>query len=375
MRNLCGIILLLFFVSCSHRSGESTLIGRIPSSSAGGVLSYESDSLSSDLRPGDFYRFLKEAQGRGFEKVVFEPKRNPIIKVAMTEDTSISGDFYLMIGTNFTDIDERIRKGDFDDIFDVAKRMAWLKFRVTINLVASVTDLKNALSNTKPTIIVWTSHGNVESFYDFNQMPVAASIFKNTSPSVYQFHLASCDGLPAMQKKYLPYIPETMKYWAWEGLTYHPSTLKPHFARTDWSPFINYPGNFTNKGLTCSKIGESYRLYDMLKNDYVGTAEQASLEICNYLVANGTQDAVCNKNGEKWDIYSRKNLSVVTGKAFETHYDCHSRVTNIHNGNVCRRIESDGLIHFVNVHSNEVSTETFEDSWKCYDFVHSLSET
>ncbi len=250
--------------------------------------------------------------------------------------------------------------------------MSWLKFRVTLNLVASVVDLKNALANTRPTIITWTSHGNTGSFYDFNHVPVPADIFQNASPSVYQFHLASCEGYQAIQNKYQPFIPKTMKHWAWQTLTYHPGTLKPHFAREDWNPYINYPGVFSYKGMVCQPRDTSFVIYDSRKKQTIGNYNYTKVDVCNYMIANGTEGHVCSKVGETWELYNRRNLQVVPGKPFDNHYDCISRITNIRNGFMCRRYIDTDKFHTVNAVTHERSEKTFDGLKSCYEYIDSV---
>ncbi len=370
---LIGLCLCLLFVSCS--TGKLTFPERAPGSFQEKTLRYDLESLSGELSEGQFFEFIKEAQNRKYEKVVFAPKEPLLIKASYGNETYVAGDFFVLIGTNFAGNDEIIRKGDYDDIYAVAKRMAWLKFRVTINLVASIDDLKIALANNRPTIIVWTSHGNQQSFYDFNQVPVPSTIFKDASPSVYQFHLASCEGYQAIQNKYLPHIPKTMKHWAWQTLTYHPGTLKPHFDQEIWNPFINYPGTFTNKGLSCQKQEERFVIYDGIKKALVGDFSYDKAETCNYVVANASDKLVCNKKGEKWEIYQRKNLTVIPGTPFDNHYDCHSRITNVNKNKMCRRFEDTNQLHTIDITTLVRSADGFANLWDCYDYIEKTNDT
>lgn len=228
------LLCLLFLMSCSHNTfaPKANLSSRLPASKDE-FQNYENDDKSEirltasmlsevDFTNYSFKDFIATAQKYQYKKIIIEPENDSSFKkVSSVDDSYPSGDFIVLVGTNFSETDELIRKGDYNDIYDTVKRMSWLKFRTTINLVASVKDLKSALKNTRPTIIVWTSHGNEDFFYDFNQVRIPYNVFKDTSPSVYQFILASCNGFTAIQNGYKNYISPTMKYWGWERLVYH----------------------------------------------------------------------------------------------------------------------------------------------------------
>jgi hypothetical protein len=331
--------------------------------------------LKDELNEHSFREFILQAQARGYGKIVFDPNYSTFRRFSMTDSTSIAGDFFLLIGTKFTGDDEIIRRGDYDDVYVTARRLSWLKFRVIINLVASVDDLRSALANKNPTIITWTSHGNETGFYDFNQIKVPPSIFKNTSPSVYQFILTACNGFSAMQDTYKPHIPATMKYWSWDRLVYHPTDLKKLLEdSTIWNPFMHYPGELTYKNLVCKKSGESYQITHARELLPIGGGTYDNLENCNYIVANSNDHFVCYREGEKWQIYNKKHRKVIAGTAFDYHYDCNSRISNTYAKKLCRRLASTNKFHFIDGETNVVSTESFDGLNACYDHLYTLSE-
>jgi len=242
-------LVLLLSISCSSNPTKKVSftsleqVLRSPSSVEGKNIKLDSESLPEKIEKDSFYELIKMAQVKNYEKIVIENKKSDYIKVSTQASDNTVADFIVLIGTNFSEKDELIRKGDYDDLYQTIRRVSWLNFRATINLVASVDDLSAALKNTRPTIIVWTSHGDEQGFYDFNQVRVQNTIFKNASPTVYQFILTSCNGSQAIQNSYKPYIPKTMMYWSWNSLVYHPSYLGNLLNSTanPWSPFENFP--------------------------------------------------------------------------------------------------------------------------------------
>lgn len=331
--------------------------------------------LKDELNEYSFKEFILQAQARGYGKIVFDPSYSSFKRFSMTDSTSIAGDFFLLVGTKFTGDDETIRRGDFDDVYATAKRLSWLKFRVIINLVASVEDLRSALANKNPTIITWTSHGNKTGFYDFNQIKVPQDIFKKTSPTVYQFILTACNGFSSMQDTYKPHIPKTMKYWSWDRLVYHPTDLKKLLEDdTIWNPYMHYPGELTYKNLVCKKTGERYQITHARELLPIGGGTYDKLETCNYIVANSNEHFVCYREAEKWNVYNKKQRKLVPGNSFDNHYDCNSRISNTYAKKICRRLASDDKFHFIDGETNVASAETFESVNSCYEHLYTLGE-
>jgi hypothetical protein len=365
------IVMLASLIACTHtkptRTPSSLIAEHWVSEESGAVFGPE--VLQEELDSKSFWELLQTSQRRGIRQLKFEATDATFVNMSQTEERSIAGDFYLLVGTNFTDTDQTIRRGDYDDIYETARRLSWLKFRVIINLVASVEDLKAALANDRPTIIVWTSHGNTEGFYDFNQIKIPHDIFKNTSPTVYQFILTSCYGFNAIQDVYKPHIPATMKHWAWERLVYHPGDLETFIHGDSWNPFINYPGALTHQGLTCAKEGESYHV-QLVREKANFPGSYNSLETCNYIVANSNRYLSCSQDeAGKWLPWSRRLGAHLPIRGFDNHYDCLSRISNVHRNKLCVRLLSDDRFHAFDVTTAVYGQEGFGSANECYAAV------
>jgi hypothetical protein len=373
-------------MSCSHNSffPKATNSSRLPASQKE-FQDYEYGDRSEirltssmlakvDFANYSFKEFIATAQKYQYKKIVIEPENNSAFKkVSGMDDTYPSGDFIVLIGTNFTANDELIRKADYDDIFENVKRMSWLKFRTTINLVASVSDLKTALKNTRPTIIVWTSHGNESFFYDFNQIRVPYDVFKDTSPSVYQLILTSCNGFTAIQNGYKKYIPGTLKYWAWERLVYHPSDLQARLSSQDWNPYIGYPGPVTYNGMSCVKRGnKGFDVIKVASGAIVPESGRTTYESCMYPLMNSDSNYICTQQADKsWAIYNHRINAVMPGVNFDANYDCNSRITNGIQAKVCRRI---GENYFYVDSKNKVSQESFKTLDACSEYIQASDD-
>lgn len=384
MKHLFFFFLALLFSCSSPQKTDSKITTRFPASInefqpyetkiQGEIKIQAKDFLEFNHEEYSFADFVAAAQKHNYKKLVIEPiTKSPFKKVSMADESYVSGDLIVLIGTNFSNNDEIIRKGDYDDIYETVRRLSWLKFRTTINLVASVTDLRAALKNQRPTIIMWTSHGNSNYFYDFNQIQVPYSIFAKTSPYIYQFILTSCNGFTAIQNGYKKHIPDTMKYWGWERLVYHPTDVKAHFSDKDWNPYINYPGTLQVEGLVCDKTDNGFAVKHLNSGKFIPGSNRESFERCAYLLTNADKNYVCANENGKWNLFNHSIFASQPGAAFDLNHDCVSRITNAIDGKVCRRLTSDNLFHYIDSNNN-ISDMSFKGLNECSNYIQSTLE-
>lgn len=379
------MLLGLLLLSCSHQpfAPKSVESKRLPAS-VEEFQSYEygydkseirltADTFSkADLTDYSFADFVATAQRNDYKKIIIDPSStSPMKKVSSVDDSTSAGDFIVLIGTNFSNADQTIRKGDYDDIYSTVTRLSWLKFRTTINLVASVSDLRSALKNDRPTIIMWTSHGNKEYFYDFNQIQIPHSVFKNTSPKIYQFILTACDGFTALQNGYKKSIPPTLSVRGWARLVYHPGDVKTLLTSDDWNPYDNHPGPLINNGMVCKKTGDAYAVFSARTGAMMPNSVQNTFENCMYTLANSDKDYICAGREGKAAIYNHRLKDFMPGDDFDNNYDCVSRITNSMDGKVCRRI-GDNVYYFDR--NNKISSEKFNDINACFQFVQTTTD-
>ena len=141
--------------------------------------------------------------------------------------------FYIFIGLGPNAKDEEIRRLDWGAIYAIMNYLATQKFRVLINVNATVEHLKLAAQDSNTSIILWSSHGNQEGFYDYNNQKVPYDIFKNKSSSLYQFILSACYGRIALTNHY---EIKDMETWAWAGLTTS-LQLKSFLVSDQWNAY------------------------------------------------------------------------------------------------------------------------------------------
>lgn len=358
------------FLSCTHLD---PIKGRFPASIADdghdGEIRIDAKEFSEfDQQNHDFFEFIKTAQDYNYKKIIIEPKLSDF-KTISAADPYVSGDFIVLIGTNYSSSDEAIRKGDYDDIYNTIKEVSELKFKTTINLVASVTDLRAALKNNKPTIIMWTSHGNDHHFYDFNQIQVPDNIFKDTSPMVYQVLLTSCHGLLAFEKTYKKHTSKHLWVTGWNRIVWHPGDVKNYFDSSSWNPYDHYPITLKVNGMVCEKKPNGYVIKKTKDGVIIPRSFFDSFQRCAYQLTNTDENYLCTKNeNNEWDLYNHKTNRIHSGSAFIKDYDCHSRITNAINGRVCRYMDENKKYHFVDK-NNTVSKESFESINQCSEYI------
>lgn len=144
MKHLIFVFLFLLFSCSSPKTvDEVKTITRFPASTDE-FQNYETknrdeikiqakDFLEFNHEEYSFVDFVSAAQKHKYTKLIIEPEKlSPFKKVSIADESYVSGDLIVLIGTNFSSDDEFIRKGDYDDIYETVRRMSWLKFRTTI---------------------------------------------------------------------------------------------------------------------------------------------------------------------------------------------------------------------------------------------------
>lgn len=124
------------------------------------------------------------------------------------------GDFYYLIG-NLTD---NWTSSDFARFYSVAKWLAWRGFRVIINPIAFVSDVREAVQNPRTSAVIWNSHGATSgAVLDSSDVILPKDIFiKNASPRFKYLLFANCSG--AASKGY--YGIDRVRYpvsYGWSG--------------------------------------------------------------------------------------------------------------------------------------------------------------
>ncbi|MFT6071431.1 MAG: hypothetical protein ACJAT2_001610 [Bacteriovoracaceae bacterium] len=152
------------------------------------------------------------------EKITAESPEELIqvdIKGSRNKSVYPAGDLYILLAVGKKD--QSMTKTEYQKLWGIMNYLSDAGFRVMMNVKAKVAHLEAAIDSVDTSLIMWSSHGNKHSFYDYNSKPVPYDIFKNAHEGLYQFVLSSCHGRLALDANYS--VPKRIKTWAWKGLT------------------------------------------------------------------------------------------------------------------------------------------------------------
>lgn len=137
------------------------------------------------------------------------------IKGSRNKSVYPAGDLYILLAVGKKD--ESMTKTEYQKLWGIMNYLSDSGFRVMMNVKAKIAHLEAAVDSVDTSLIMWSSHGNKHSFYDFDSKPVPYTIFNNAHDGLYQFVLSSCHGRLALNANYS--VPSSIKTWAWSGLT------------------------------------------------------------------------------------------------------------------------------------------------------------
>lgn len=148
-----------------------------------------------------------------------------------------SGDFYILFGIGGSSKDQEMTKNEYTQMWRIMNYLADKGFRVIINTKTDGDDLKNAAETEGTSVIVVSSHGNREAFYDFNSNPFPYDVFANKASTLYQVVISACYGSDFI----LNYqIPEGLLVYRWTGLT-NSTELMNFLVGDSWDAFEGKP--------------------------------------------------------------------------------------------------------------------------------------
>lgn len=313
----------------------------------------------SDFSDSDFRSFLmkiKTLESRGISKFEYFDKSFANAPIKVGENLNLTypgGDFIALIG--MPEIanagDEGIRHDDYKLLYNTIKRLTNLRFRIQINLRATVRDLRAALRNDRPTILYWTSHGNKQGFFDSQSILVPYNVFEKTSSNIYQLILTSCDGRQALDENYK--IPKSLYSWAWSSAVYR-ENVNEFINSNSWSPFINRPGPVTQLGLKCVELEDKKAAIYLSSGAILEGWIFTNLENCFRRLLSANQNFICNQfgdgdygivslitnkfiEGENWPHQKGERLMEVNSL---NESSCTERVHNATGERVCRKLQN-----------------------------------
>lgn len=314
---------------------------------------------SEELAEFDVQTFMQEVQSwkqRGIKRIYIGPNK-PLNKsflsgFAPSEKRRDHGaELFYFVSVGESKADHSIRTDDYSAMYRVIRLASVWKFKITVSLDAMASDLKVALGARVPTVIFWASHGNKTGFYDSRSEKIPETIFKNTSPMVYQFVLSSCHGRQALDGVYLKHAPASMKTWAWSDFTYR-RDLKA-FVDKQWDLFQNLP-DFSFQGLSCETTeNKSYMTNGQKRlNDNAFDSRNHCLRFMLF----AREGFICHRltKGGKSTTYSISQGEPTRGVYYDDINDCINRMGSVRKGKICRR--EDKIVYLIN-RDNEVLKE------------------
>ena len=306
---------VMFFSSCRAKVEVQTTKGVTLSNNQIGI-----SANASSTQVQSFVRELEAKQALDPSQVfeVVSLNNSAIKKNALSDDHLYPNkNFYIFLALGDSSKDRTIQKADWDAIYYIMNYVAGLNFRVMINAKATSEHLRYAAADKETSVILWSSHGNKQGFYDSNGEKVPYDVFDNKSPNFYQFILSSCEGRIALDNHY---NISGLRTYSWSGLT-NSSELKSFIISDAWS--IEEGKNLVAPvaGLTCTMKGNQIFLMNV------------ETRIFTY------------------------------GYHFENLSECSDRLATIKDDQICR-LGEDGMKK-VNTYTLEVSEETFSDLNEC----------
>lgn len=237
---------------------------------------------SSEANSADINRFVKEIEERQEQDPdkVFEVVRtnqrtsSTILSAASDGHLYPNKNFYIFIGLGTEERSTPIKKTDWEAIYKIMDYVAEKKFRVLINIQATAEHLRIAAEDSETSVILWSSHGNPESFTDHKGQRVPFDIFKNKSPNFYQFILSSCNGRLALNKNY---DYQGLVTYAWSGTTTSVD-LATFLVSDDWSIEEGKILTTPIKGMTCTAKGRGFQLMNEVTRK--GSGSYSTLKEC-----------------------------------------------------------------------------------------------
>lgn len=264
------------------------------------------------------------------------PQEDLVQRASLTQTGT--GDFVYLSALNPNkESDSGISSAEVADLFQSFNRLSKLGFRTTVKMTASTADMIESLQATRPTIVVWTGHGNQQGIYDsYDRLP--HDVFKKASPMVYQMIITSCFGRIALNEYYKGTVPSTMKTWGWDRLVYA-ADLGNFMKSADWSPLDNFPGEIKVKGLMCRKdAGGKFALFN--GDNRLGLPIWATKESCLQRAQQSNESFACAPANDKGELglFSTITGQVVEGNRYnnESKETCFVLPARAFNGKICR---------------------------------------
>jgi hypothetical protein len=313
----------------------------------------------SMMTPESFAQMLILAKSIGTTELIFQDAKPQALKVGSADDSYPGGDAYFLQGlTTVEDKDKKMRQVEYKSLFPIVDYLSKRRMRVTVNLLANTRDLLAVFKTDRPSIVIWSSHGNDEYFYGANGEQIPHSVFKHVSKSVYQFVLSACYGRKALDDYYLKELPKnrSLETRGWKGLT-NSDEMISYLMSDAWTMYVGR-ADYQNAGLRCDG-----KIMTRTSDNSV-MAEYSDIGGCGNAVIQAQDNFVCieekNKSTSIWSISRREKI---WGEPYEDFDTCAERLTRAFDKKVCRR--QNGEYRAVDSVSGKVGAEAHMTMREC----------
>lgn len=252
-----------------------------------------------DLSESEFLGELARAK-RTNQSWHWTSQERPLVHVAL-RDGGAGELVYLSSMDPAKATDDDLNRDDLKYLYPTFKRLSSLGFRVTVDFAATQQTLRYVLRSKTPTILIWNSHGAPDHLVDSQSAVVRPENFKDVSPAVYQLIISSCYGSLSWEKTYKKVTNASFMLWAWPRKT--TSSDLAFFNGDEWSPLINYPGEFKVNGIACRQAAD--KKYQMFTGEKaLGVPSWTSRDDCLMRASQAGESFACAPSSEAtWSLY------------------------------------------------------------------------
>lgn len=312
MKHSILVVLMILLSACKVQVDE----GKKSETSVATVLTSTQIGVTTEnvsmVEVNNFQQEIESRQAANpdqiFEVVNTDSKTAGTVKLSSLKDDVLytNKNFYILIALGKEQKDLTIAKTDWDAIYYIMGYLSSLNYRVMINVQATTQHLKLASQDPDTSVILWSSHGNKQGFYDYNGAKVPYDIFKDKSSNFYQLLLSSCEGRIALNNHYNTY---GLRTYAWEGLT-DSTELKNFIVSDKWSAKEGLSLLTPKVGLTCTETGKNYALMQVPSRKLLHGYKFENLQGCKERLDTLKNGQICNKDENGFRRINALNLNV-----------------------------------------------------------------
>jgi hypothetical protein len=266
--------------------------------------------------------------------------------------------------------DQIMLQADYQNFLPTLQRLSRSGFRVVMNWRASILDLKAALKNTRPTIIIWSSHGQPKGITDKmdEDQLLPRDFFQEISPTVYQFIVATCFGTPALQNYDLTHA-QHVKFQSWD-YPINTDHLKTYLS--SWDFLDNYPKENEREGFVCRQKERIYQLVIRQTGQAISNYEKHEDCLADWSLSHHGMVCTHPPHPQNAQLFDALKGHVVKDSAFmsTTREWCREAPSRAYRGLLCY-MNNDYKFSVYNLKSRTSEALQFPNKQECYNSIWS----